>query len=270
MKILNGLELASYIKQRQKDEVYSLKVNHNIQPYLAIIVTVDNPVINLYISLKQKYGKDINVDVTVHKAGPDSVRELIKKLNNDPTVNGIIIQLPIYDPSKTEELVNLVDSKKDVDALSRNSIFDPATPMAILWLISGYNIDLNNKKVLIIGKGKLVGQPLSKILIKSHVNVTIADRSTKNLKELTLGSEVIITATGSPAILFPEMFSKNVIVIDAGVASEDGRVVGDLDDSVYQRDDLMLTPKKGGVGPLTVCALFENVIRAIQFQSEDD
>ena len=270
MKLLNGQELAQYIKERQRKDVQTLILNHKIKPKLAIIVTIDNPIINLYISLKQKYGDDIKIEVEVFKPKPEEVKELIAKINKDQSFCAIIIQLPIFDPAKTEEIVNLVDKYKDVDALSEKAIFDPATPMAILWLLSGYNIDLNGKKVLLIGKGKLVGMPLYKMLKNSQIDVSVADRSSKDLKKLSLQADVIITATGSPAILFPDMFKENAVVVDAGVASEDGKVVGDLDESVYEREDLVLTPKKGGVGPLTVSALFENVIRAAQIQAKTE
>jgi methylenetetrahydrofolate dehydrogenase (NADP+)/methenyltetrahydrofolate cyclohydrolase len=136
--------------------------------------------------------------------------------------------------------------------------------MAILWLLSGYNVDLQGKSVLLIGRGKLVGAPLERILRDSGVNVEVVDRSVKDLIKHTQSADVIITATGSPAILYPDMIKSGAVVVDAGVASEDGKTVGDLAAEVYQRDDLTLTPTKGGVGPLTVCALFENVIRAAQ------
>jgi methylenetetrahydrofolate dehydrogenase (NADP+)/methenyltetrahydrofolate cyclohydrolase len=134
--------------------------------------------------------------------------------------------------------------------------------MAIMWLLAGYNVSLEGKKILLIGKGKLVGAPLERIFKASGLDVTVADRSTKDLKEETLEADIIITATGSPAILYSDMIKQGAVVVDAGVASEDGKTVGDVSPELFDRDDLTLTPEKGGVGPLTVCALFENVIRA--------
>lgn len=266
MKLLNGSELASFIKERQAREVRSLLSTKHIKPKLAIIVTIDHPVINVYVKLKQGYGNDIGIDVDVYRIKQSEVKSKLNELNSDKTVNGIIIQLPIEDPSQTSELINLVDPNKDVDALGDRSNFEPATPLAIMWLIAGYNIDLRGKEVLLIGKGRLVGQPLEKIFKSSSINYKVADRSTSNLKKEAITADVIITAAGSPAILYPDMVKKGVVVIDAGVASEDGKTVGDVDDSMYQRDDLTITPKKGGVGPLTVCALFENVILAARRQ----
>lgn len=268
MKLLNGIELAGYIKKRQANEVKALTSLTNIKPKLAIIVTVDNPVINIYVRLKKSYGQDIGIEVDVYQLKQSDVLAKLQELNEDDSVDGIIIQLPIEDPAQTDKLVNYVNPKKDVDALGANSNFQPATPMAIMWLLAGYNIDLTNKQVLLIGRGKLVGQPLERILKASNINVKVADRSTDNLAKLTILADVIITATGSPAILYPKMIKQGAVVVDAGVASEDGKTVGDVDASVYDRDDLIITPQKGGVGPLTVCALFENVIIAARNRLE--
>jgi methylenetetrahydrofolate dehydrogenase (NADP+)/methenyltetrahydrofolate cyclohydrolase len=262
MKVLNGRELADFIKERQAHQVRALRQAWDVQPKLAIIVTVDNPVIDLYVRLKKKYGADILIDVDIHRVEQAEVPALIETLNNDETVHGIIIQLPLADTAQTDELVNLVAPEKDVDALGANAVYDPATPMAIMWLLAGYNVDLAGKKVLLIGRGKLVGAPLERILKASSVDVSVADRTTADLSAETLEADVLITATGSPAILYPDMIKQGAVVVDAGVASEDGKTVGDLAPEVYERDDLTLTPVKGGVGPLTVCALFDNVIRA--------
>lgn len=268
MKILNGKELASYIQERQAHQVRGLRQAWNIQPKLAIVVTVDNPVIDIYMRLKESYGANIQIDVDIHRVEQAKVPALLEQLNADTTVHGIIIQLPLADPTQTDELTNMVDPRKDVDALGDQPNFDPATPMAIMWLLAGYNVDLRDKQVLLIGRGKLVGRPLEKMLQASGVNVSVADRTTADLAAETLQADVIITATGSPAILYSDMIKEKAVVVDAGVASEDGKTVGDVAAEVYERDDLTITPVKGGVGPLTVCALFDNVIRAARAVAE--
>lgn len=262
MKVLNGKELAGYIKERQAREVRALRQAWHVQPKLAIVLTIEHPTINVYVRMKKKYGADILIDVDIHRVKQDDAPALIERLNKDESIHGIIVQLPLERPEETEELVNLVAPEKDVDALGRNAQFDPATPMAILWLLAGYNIDLQGKQVLLVGRGKLVGAPLERMLLASGINVSAADRQTKDLKGETLKADVIITATGSPAILFSDMIKQGAVVVDAGVAGEEGKTVGDVASEVYERDDLTITPTKGGVGPLTVCALFENVIRA--------
>jgi len=268
MKILNGRELAEFIKERQGHEVRALRQAHNVSPKLAIVQVKDDPIINTYVNLKKRYGADILIDVGIHRIDQKDEQATIAQLNDDPSVHGIIVQLPLSDPTQTDEIVNLVVQEKDVDALGTNPKFDPATPMAIMWLLAGYNVDLQGKKVLLIGRGKLVGAPLERIFKSSDIDVTVATRSTGDLKQETLEADVIITATGSPAILYADMIKQGAVVVDAGVASEDGKTVGDVAPDVYERDDLTITPTKGGVGPLTVCALFENVIRSARRVAE--
>ena len=263
-KLLNGKDLADYIKQRQAKDVRSLIQAFNKHPKLAIIQAIDDPAINIYVKLKKLYGSEIGIQVDIHKVEQSKIESLIKQLNKDDSVNGIIIQLPIEDNTKTEELINLVAGEKDVDALSKETHFDSATPTAILWLLAGYNVSLKDKKVLLIGRGKLVGAPLEKMLKTSDIDLIVADRKTEDLKSLCLGSDIIITATGKPRLITANMIKPRTVIIDAGTASEDGGLVGDLSDDVYRIDNITLTPKKGGVGPLTVCVLFENVIKAVK------
>jgi methylenetetrahydrofolate dehydrogenase (NADP+)/methenyltetrahydrofolate cyclohydrolase len=263
MKILNGSELAGFIKERHAKQVRTLRAN-KIFPKLAIVQVKDDPVINTYVRLKKQYGSDIGIDVDVHRPKQTEVPQLLNMLSNDAGVHGIIVQLPLEDTSETDKIVNLVAPQKDVDALGAASKFEPATPMAIMWLLAGYGVELAGKHILLIGRGKLVGAPLEKILKSSDHDVEVIGREVTNLADYTKEADVIITATGSPAVLYSNMIKTGAVVIDAGVASEEGKTVGDLAPEVYQRQDLTLTPEKGGVGPLTVCALFENVIRAAQ------
>lgn len=262
MKLLNGAELALYIKERQAKQVRALRQAEGIQPKLAIIKTIDDPVINTYVKLKKRYGADILIDVDIYDIDQTKVPNTLKKLNADKSVHGIIIQLPLANPDQTEELVAQVAPEKDVDALGPNAKFDPATPLAILWLLSGYNIDLPGINVLLLGRGKLVGTPLARMLKDSGIEPVIRSRRDGDFTKEISEADVIITATGAPHSLTAEHLKKGTVVVDAGVASESGKTVGDVAPEVYERDDLTITPTKGGVGPLTVCALFDNVITA--------
>ncbi|HEV7454073.1 MAG TPA: bifunctional 5,10-methylenetetrahydrofolate dehydrogenase/5,10-methenyltetrahydrofolate cyclohydrolase [Candidatus Saccharimonadales bacterium] len=268
MKLLNGTELAEFIQERQARQVRALRQAMHVQPKLAIVVTIDDPTINVYTRMKKKYGADLLIDVDVHQVTQDEAPELIKELNEDPAVHGIIVQLPLERSEETDQLVALVTPEKDVDGLGKDAKFDPATPLAILWLLAGYAVDFPGKKVLLVGRGKLVGAPLERMLLASGVDVSVADRTTADLKAETLQADIIITATGSPAILTSDMIKQGAVVVDAGVAGEEGKTVGDVAPEVYERDDLTLTPVKGGVGPLTVCALMENVITAAHRAAE--
>ncbi|HEX9153742.1 MAG TPA: bifunctional 5,10-methylenetetrahydrofolate dehydrogenase/5,10-methenyltetrahydrofolate cyclohydrolase [Candidatus Saccharimonadales bacterium] len=263
MKLLNGSELAEFIEERQSHQVRALRQAWQVEPKLAIVLTVDNPVIEVYTRMKKRYGADILIDVDIHRIQQDDATNVIAELNANPAVHGIIVQLPLERPEETDSIVNLVAPEKDVDALGERATFDPATPMAILWLLAGYNIDLQKgKKVVLVGRGKLVGRPLERMLKGSGVDVTTVDSQTKDAAAITIQADVIITATGSPSVITSDMIKQGAVVVDAGVAGEEGKTVGDLAPDVYKREDLTITPRRGGVGPLTVCALFENVILA--------
>ena len=269
MKILDGGELAEYIKERQAQQVRALRQAWGIAPKLAVVRTTDDPVISTYVRMKRRYGDDILIDVEVHQVAQVDAMATIQALNQDDSVHGIIVQLPLADPTQTEELVNAVVPEKDVDALGAQPAFDPATPMAISWLLAGYNVDLKNKNIVIIGNGRLVGAPLAKMWQQSGYNVTVVDIDTPDKEAIVKHAEIIVTATGDPSSLKSSMITIDAVVVDAGTASENGKVVGDLAQDVREgRDDLTLTPLKGGVGPLTICALFDNVIRSARIVAD--
>jgi methylenetetrahydrofolate dehydrogenase (NADP+)/methenyltetrahydrofolate cyclohydrolase len=195
---------------------------------------------------------------------------LIAKHNTDTATHGMIVQLPLDDGSKTDEILALIDPAKDVDGLGPNAAFDSATAMAINWLLAGYAIDLRGKKITIVGKGRLVGAPLARMWQGSGYNVTVLGKSAGDITEIIKSSDVIVTATGVPGLLSTTMIPIGAVVVDAGTASEDGVIVGDISANVRERDDLTITPEKGGVGPLTVAALFDNVITAASRLAKKD
>ncbi len=287
MKELNGHELAEYMKENQAHLVRSLRAQ-GVQPKLVIIRDSDNPVITKYVQLKQRYGADIGVEVE------DWLREdaktAVHEANSDPSVHGVIVQLPLRDKATTDEIVQEIMPGKDVDGLSHRvnndtngytsgeikngedagtagtmPRFESATATAINWLLAGYDIDLVGKKIAIVGRGRLVGAPLERMWRNSGYNVTVF-RSKDSLETLP-EFDVIVSATGVAHLIKDEMVGSGAVVVDAGTASEGGVLVGDVDDAVRERNDLKaMTPKVGGVGPLTVTALFEHVLIAAQQQ----
>lgn len=262
-KILNGSELVGYIKERQARQVRGLRQAWNIFPKLVIIKSTQaSPVIDAYVRLKLKYGNDILVETEIKSCDVGEMPGVIEQLNTDSSVHAIIVQLPVGTPEETDKIVNLVATEKDVDGLASNTKFDSATATAINWLLAGYGVDLKAKNITIVGNGRLVGAPLARIWQESGYNVTVLTRKDKNISEVLKISDVVVTATGVPRLITAPMLKVGAVVIDAGTASEDGVIVGDLDESVRSRDDLTITPEKGGVGPLTVAALFDNVITA--------
>ena len=260
MRELNGSELAGFIKERQAKQVRALRQAWHINPRLAIVTDVENPVIETYMRLKQRYGADILIDVEIHRVPAGGALEVIQELNNRDDVQGIILQLPISNPEQTEELLESIREDKDVDGLRKRAIFQAATPTAISWLLAGYGVDLKGKKVAIVGRGRLVGAPLEKIWLKSDVDVTVFEKG-DDLSQL-INYDIIVSATGVPGLIKSRMIKPKAVVIDAGTASENGKIIGDASEEVRQRNDVIITLKKGGVGPLTVSALFDNVITA--------
>jgi methylenetetrahydrofolate dehydrogenase (NADP+)/methenyltetrahydrofolate cyclohydrolase len=262
MKLLNGAELAEFIKERQAKQVRALRQADKIYPKLVIIDCTGSPVIAKYVALKQRYAEDILIDVDYCVIEQSEAKKLIKKLNNDPAVHGIIVQIPLPDASQTDEIINEIIAQKDVDALKVDSPYDGATPLAINWLLTGYNIDLRGKNIVIVGQGRLVGAPLKKMLENSGLTPMIVDEDTKNPAKVFADANIIITAVGKAGLITSDMIPLDCVVVDAGLTSEKGVLKGDLAEDVYERQDLTLTPTIGGVGPLTVAALFDNVIRA--------
>ena len=260
MRELNGSELAGFIKERQAKQVRALRQAWYINPRLAIVTDVENPVIETYMRLKQRYGADILIDVEIYRVPAGGALEVIQELNNRDNVQGIILQLPISNSDQTEELLESIREDKDVDGLRKRAIFQAATPTAISWLLAGYGVDLKGKKVAIVGRGRLVGAPLEKMWLKSDVDVTVFEKG-DDLSQL-INYDIIVSATGVPGLVKSQMVKAKAVVVDAGTASENGKIVGDVSEEVRQRNDVIITPKKGGVGPLTVSALFDNVITA--------
>lgn len=258
MKSLNGRDLASFIKERQAHQVANL----GIKPKLLIIRDSNNPVITKYVNLKIKYGEDIGVEVEDYLAKDSAdIAEKITAANKDPNITGIILQLPILEKDKTDKLCNLIKPEKDVDGLGVSAKYDSATATAILWLLSGYDIKLENQKIATVGRGKLVGAPLYKIFTASGYDVTLFHRGSDltNLKQF----DIIISATGVPGLISSDFISPGATLVDAGTASEDGVIKGDLTPELYARTDLTaITPVVGGVGPLTITCLFDHLLQA--------
>jgi methylenetetrahydrofolate dehydrogenase (NADP+) / methenyltetrahydrofolate cyclohydrolase len=258
-KLLSGSDIVEYIKPRQIAAVRTLKAK-GITPKLAIVRTNTQPVVDVYMRIKQRYADDIGAEIEIIDCTAPTAAKEIKELNARPDIGGIIIQLPLDDPQYTDELLNEVAPGKDVDGLCSNTVFDPSTPTAILWLLAGYNVDLRDKNILVVGQGRLVGAPLTNMLTASGYQVQVADDTTKDLASKCLGADIVITATGVPGLIKTDMLKTGAIVVDAGTASEGGVVVGDVAEDARLRPDISITPIKGGVGPLTVAALFENLL----------
>ncbi|MDR0591158.1 MAG: bifunctional 5,10-methylenetetrahydrofolate dehydrogenase/5,10-methenyltetrahydrofolate cyclohydrolase [Candidatus Nomurabacteria bacterium] len=276
MKELDGAELVDFIKERQAHQVRGLRQTHGIVPKLLILRDSDNPVIERYVGLKKRYGEEIGVEVEDevlqgHFLQERSLQDRIEQANDDDSIHGIIVQLPLQERSlqKVDEVLSKIAPAKDVDGLAAfartelaKSGFISATATAIDWLLSGYNIDLRGKRIAIVGQGRLVGAPLTKLWQDEYdvrgFDISDADDLAGELTRYDL----VVSATGVPGLLKPNMIKEGAVVVDAGTASEGGVLKGDASDELRARRDITITPKIGGVGPLTVAVLFDHVIRA--------
>ena len=270
MRFLNGAELRDFIKERQAKQVRALRQSWRVFPKLVIFYSSKNPVTETYMRLQENYGADILVEVERREVEISKLKEEIQKANIDEDIHGIIVQLPLENKNgeklsknETEAILSEISKEKDVDGLNGGN-FIPATAQAINWLLAGYNISLENKKIAVVGQGKLVGAPLSKMFEDSGVDVSKFDElNSSDMKEKLKDFDVVITAVGKPGLITSEMLKNKAVVVDAGTASENGKIKGDVEDSVRElREDLTTTPIKGGVGPLTVASLIDNVIVA--------
>lgn len=270
-KLLNGAELAGYIKERQAKQVRNLRQSHKVFPKLAIVKSTSaSSVIDTYIRMKRRYGDDILIETTVKKLDEAEMLTAIKRLNDDESVHGIIVQLPLRDPALVDDIVNAVAPEKDVDGLGKRANFTSATAEAIDWLLAGYGVSLSGKKLTIVGNGRLVGAPLSRLWQDNGYDVTTLDDKSGDIAPILKASDVIVSATGVPRLVTSEMIMSKAVVVDAGTTSENGVIVGDVDPRVYgSRDDIMITPTKGGVGPLTIATLFDHVITAARRVTEE-
>ena len=270
MRFLNGAELRDFIKERQAKQVRALRQSWRVSPKLVIFYSSKSPVTETYMRLKENYGADILVEVERREVEISKLKEEIQKANIDEDIHGIIVQLPLENKNgeklsknETEAILSEISKEKDVDGLNGGD-FIPATAQAINWLLAGYNISLENKKIAVVGQGKLVGAPLSKMFEDSGVKISKFDElNSSEMKEKLKDFDVVITAVGKPGLITSEMIKNKAVVVDAGTASENGKIKGDVGDSVRElRKDLTITPIKGGVGPLTVASLIDNVIVA--------
>jgi len=262
MRILDGRELADYVKERQLKQVRTLRNQWKTIPKLAIVIASEDTVIDTFVRLKQTYGDDITIEVEVLRVKQTEIRETIEKLNKDELIHGIIVQLPLADPSETDDIVALISPAKDVDGLGNSETYISATATAIDWLVAGYNVMLKERVIAIVGQGRLVGAPLADLWGRAGLDVHTYDDTTVDLQSELRKADVIVSATGVPGLITSQMISPGKVVVDAGTASENGVLVGDVAEDVRERNDLTITPVRGGVGPLTIAALFDNVIQA--------
>lgn len=249
----------------------------NIKATLAIILVGDNEASKIYIRNKEKYCNMVGIMVEKYLLSETTSEmkliNLINRLNNEDRITGIILQSPVPSHINFDNCSGLINPLKDVDGFTKENIYSlylnkeclmPCTVKGIIKLLDSYNINLSGKNVLIIGRGNIVGHPLSLALLNKDATVTLAHSKTKDLKEICLRSDIIISATGVPHLITSDYVSDDTIVIDVGISRVDGKIVGDVDFENIQHKASYITPNPGGVGPMTVAMIIDNCLFAYE------
>lgn len=274
MNILDGKKLRDEIFLKLKDKVKDLKLS------LAVIQVGDDEASNVYINQKKKMCENLNIQFKHYRLQEsildDEVIHLIEKLNKDDTT-AILMQLPIPNHLNKQKIIDSIDYRKDVDGLTSINAGNlllgkkgliPCTPKGIITLLKYNNIDLKGKRVTIIGRSNLVGKPLALLMLRENATVSICHSKTKNIKDITLNSDIIISATGKNGLVKEDMIKDNAVVVDVGISKIDGKLFGDVDFEQVSRKCSYITPVPGGVGPMTIASLAENIYEAYLIQKK--
>ena len=277
--IIDGKKVAFSILEELKEKVKKL----DKKPGLAVILANDDPSSKVYVSSKEKYSLDLGYKSCVYRFDKTITQgkliQLIHELNENSDINGILVQLPLFSHLNEDEILELIHPKKDVDGFHPVNIgklyagLEPyavcCTPKGIIKLLKAYNIKIEGKKALVIGRSNIVGKPVASLLLNENATVTIAHSKTKNLKEYTKKADIIVSATGHPKLITADMVKKGAVVIDVGIVRQDnGRLVGDIDFEKVKDIASYITPVPGGVGPMTIACLMENTYELFLLQNK--
>lgn len=277
-EIINGKKLAKEIREDLKIKCEELK-ERGIKPKLAVIMVGDDRASQVYIRNKSKVCDEIGIEFEEHLLDSDIEQkvliDLIEKLNQDKNIHGILLQSPIPKHLDINEAFRTIAPEKDVDGFNPLNVgkmclnqetFVSCTPYGIMKMFEAYDIDLTGKNVTIIGRSNIVGKPLIQCCLNKNATVTVCHSKTKDLKQHTQNADVVIAAIGKSKFVTSDMIKPGAVVIDVGInRSEDGNITGDVDfESVYNKASY-ITPVPGGVGPMTIAMLMNNVIKACSF-----
>lgn len=273
--IIDGKKLAQEIRENLKIECEELK-EKGITPKLAVIMVGEDKASQVYVKNKSKACNEIGIEYEEYLLRANTKQEelikLIQKLNKDETVNGILLQSPIPQGLDINEAFRTISPEKDVDgfnpinvgrlSLNQNT-FVSCTPYGIMKMFEKYNINLEGKDVVIIGRSNIVGKPLIQCCLNKNATVTVCHSKTKDLKMHTKNADVVISAIGKAKYITEDMIKENAIVIDVGInRGEDGKITGDVDFENVSKKSSYITPVPGGVGPMTIAMLMNNIIKA--------
>ena len=274
-KIINGKELASKIRADLKEEVIELK-SKGIVPKLAVIMVGDDKASKVYVRNKSKACEEIGIEyeefLMEENISMEELLGLIETLNNREDIHGILLQSPIPKHLDINKAFNKIDYRKDVDGFNPINVgklsigedcFISCTPFGVVKMLEAYNIDVQGKNVVIIGRSNIVGKPLIQCMLKKNGTVTVCHSKTQNIKEITSRADILIAALGKAKFVTQDMVKDGAVIIDVGInRNDDGKLVGDVDFENVEKKASYITPVPGGVGPMTIAMLMTNVVKA--------
>ena len=280
-EIIDGKLVSQKIRGEIAASVSEFKKKNGYSPALAVILVGDNPASQVYVRNKHKACLEVGIEsVEIIFDASVSEEELLSKideLNSDTRINGILVQLPLPRHISEEHVISQISPLKDVDAFHPENVgkimignydFLPCTPAGIMQLLCEYNVEIEGKRCVIVGRSNIVGKPMMHLLLESNGTVTVCHSRTKNLAEITREADILVVATGKPELVTADMVKPGAVVIDVGInRREDGRLVGDVDFFGVSKIASMITPVPGGVGPMTITMLLKNSLLAAQIQS---
>ena len=274
--IIDGNKIAQDIRSEVRQKTLELRQQRNITPGLAVVLVGDDPASQVYVGRKAKACAEVGFLSREYKLPAETeekkLLKIIKKLNKDESVHGILVQLPLPKHISTENIIAAIDPDKDVDGfhpynvgglVTGTPLFVPCTPRGIMELISRSGIDLTGKEAVVVGRSNIVGKPMAFLLLAQNATVTMCHSRTKDLPSVTRRADVLIAAIGKPRMIKADMVKEGAVVIDVGVNRlENGKLAGDVDfDEVAPRTSY-ITPVPGGVGPMTIAMLMKNTLDA--------
>jgi methylenetetrahydrofolate dehydrogenase (NADP+) / methenyltetrahydrofolate cyclohydrolase len=276
MQILDGKKLAQKIEQEVADGVKELKQNFGRSPGLAVILVGHDEASKAYVGMKKKACDRAGFYSVTHEmpedTSQDTIEETIKMMNNNPSLDGILIQLPLPKQIDTTKLLELVAPSKDVDGFHPYNVgrlatnldgFVPCTPLGVMELLREYNIDPKGKNAVVVGASNIVGKPMAALLLNANATVEICHIFTDDLKKHTLNADILLVGAGVINLIKDDMVKDGAIVIDIGInRTEDGKLVGDVDFENVSQKCSYITPVPGGVGPMTIAMLLSNTLKA--------
>ncbi|WP_182199507.1 bifunctional methylenetetrahydrofolate dehydrogenase/methenyltetrahydrofolate cyclohydrolase FolD [Paraliobacillus salinarum] len=274
-EIIYGKDLANGLRSDMKEEVYDLRQS-GIVPKLTVVLIGEDPASKSYVKGKQKAADYVGVDSDLIELPSETTEkallELIEKLNQDDTVNGILVQLPLPKHIDEQKIIEAITPSKDVDGfhpisvgrmLTGKETFLPCTPLGIITMLKSKNISLEGKHAVVIGRSNLVGKPVGQLLLNENATVTYCHSRTKNMDELVKIADILIVAVGKESFIHGDQIKKGAVVIDVGVnRNEHGKLVGDVDFESAKNKASYITPVPGGVGPMTITMLMHNTIQS--------